>query len=158
MNDGVAAVSSGDGRIDLFWVDDARALVHRWFPASVADTLDPATLAAQRCVIVDATTPALAREEIDRLRAGLDPAWQVEDRRLVRTFAFATFSAAFGLATRVALLAESQGHHPSVEVAWGRLTVTCTTDSIGALTANDLIMAAKVDRLVDRGLAIKDGG
>ena len=30
----------------------------------------------------------------------------------------------------------------------GRLTVTWTTDAIGALSANDLIMAAKVDRLV----------
>lgn len=31
-----------------------------------------------------------------------------------------------------------------------------TTDAIGGISANDLIMAAKVDRLVDRGLAIKD--
>ena len=71
------------------------------------------------------------------------------DDRLVRVFAFPTFAAAFGLATRIALLAESQNHHPALDVAWGRLTVTWTTDAIGALSANDLIMAAKVDRLVD---------
>ena len=119
--------------------------------------LDPATLASQRCVAADDSTPRLSPDEVARLAAGLDPAWQVLDGRLVREFAFATFAAAFGLATRIALLAESQNHHPALDVAWGRLTVTWTTDAIGALSANDLIMAAKVDRLVARGLALKDG-
>jgi 4a-hydroxytetrahydrobiopterin dehydratase len=118
--------------------------------------LDPATLASQRCVAADASTPILARDEIVRLSAGLDPAWQVLDDRLVRDFAFPTFGAAFGLATRIALLAEGQTHHPAMEVAWGRLTVTWTTDAVGGLTTNDLIMAAKVDRMVARGLALKD--
>jgi 4a-hydroxytetrahydrobiopterin dehydratase len=122
----------------------------------MADPLDPATLAAQQCSVADANTPALAREEIDRLAGGLDGAWQIEGDRLVRTFRFPTFSAAFGLAARIALLAEAQGHHPTMEIAWGRLTVAWTTDAIAAISANDLIMAAKVDRLVERGLGIKD--
>ena len=116
--------------------------------------LDPATLASQRCATADAGTPTLAADEIERLRAGLDPAWAVGADRLTRTFRFSTFAAAFGLATRVALLAEGQGHHPSMEVAWGRLTVAWTTDAVGGITANDVIMAAKVDRLVGRGFAI----
>ena len=119
--------------------------------------LDPATLASQRCVAADASTPALTPDEVARLSTGLDPGWQVLDDRLVRDFAFPTFAAAFGLATRIALLAEGQNHHPELDVAWGRLTVTWTTDAIGGLSANDLIMAAKVDRLVARGLALKDG-
>jgi 4a-hydroxytetrahydrobiopterin dehydratase len=119
--------------------------------------LDPASLASQRCVTADDSTPPLPHDEVIRLSAGLDAAWRVDDDRLVREFAFPTFAAAFGLATRVALLAEGQGHHPSLEIGWGRLIVTWTTDTIGGLTANDLIMAAKVDRLVSRGLGLKDG-
>jgi 4a-hydroxytetrahydrobiopterin dehydratase len=121
----------------------------------VPTDFDPATLAAQRCVAADDSTPALAPEEVARLSVGLDPAWRVLGDHLVREFAFPTFAAAFGLATRVALLAEGQNHHPALDVAWGRLTVTWTTDAIGGLSANDLIMAAKVDRLVARGLALK---
>jgi 4a-hydroxytetrahydrobiopterin dehydratase len=119
--------------------------------------LDPTTLASKRCVAADDSTPTLPAEEVRRLAAGLDPAWRVVDDRLVRDFAFPSFAAAFGLATRIGLLAEGQNHHPSLDVAWGRLTVTWTTDAIGGLSANDLIMAAKVDRLVARGLALKDG-
>lgn len=119
--------------------------------------LDPATLASQRCIAANDSTPPLGPDEVARLSAGLDPAWQVLDERLVREFAFPTFAAAFGLATRIALLAEGQNHHPALDVAWGRLTVTWTTDAIDALSANDVIMAAKVDRLVARGFALKDG-
>lgn len=121
------------------------------------DELDPATLASQSTSSVDASTPALPSEEVARLATGLDPAWEVTADRIVRTFRFSGFGGAFALATRIALLAETQGHHPAMEVAWGRLVVTWQTDAIGAITANDLIMAAKVDRIVSRGLGIKDG-
>ena len=119
--------------------------------------LDPKTLASQRCVVADANTPSLERDELDRLMSGLDAAWRVDDDRLARTFTFPTFGAAFGLATRVALLAEAQGHHPTMEISWGRLTVAWSNDAIGAISANDQIMAAKVDRLISRGLGLKDG-
>ena len=122
----------------------------------MATGLDPDKLASASCVPVDASTPALAGDEVARLSAGLDPAWDVQADRLVRSIGFTTFGAAFAFATRVALLAETQNHHPTLEIAWGRLAVTWQTDAIGALTGNDLIMAAKVDRLVTRGLGIKD--
>jgi 4a-hydroxytetrahydrobiopterin dehydratase len=118
--------------------------------------LDPARLASHETAPVDASTPALPAEEVGRLSAGLDPAWVVREDRLVRTLRFGGFGGAFALATRIALLAETQGHHPTMEVAWGRLVVTWQTDAIGAITLNDLVMAAKVDRIVARGFGIKE--
>jgi pterin-4a-carbinolamine dehydratase len=64
-----------------------------------------------------------------------------------REFTFKTFNAAFGLATRIALLAEAQGPHPELEVGWGRLVVRLSTHSVGGLSRNDFIMAARIDRL-----------
>jgi 4a-hydroxytetrahydrobiopterin dehydratase len=121
----------------------------------VTTALEPDTLASASCSPVDESTPALPADEVQRLAAGLDPAWRVESDHLRREFRFSSFSAAFGLATRIALLAEGQGHHPTLEIAWGRLVITWQTDAIGAITGNDLVMAAKVDRLVARGLALK---
>jgi len=122
----------------------------------VTDGLDPAKLADQRCAPADATTPPLSADEVKLLAAGIDAEWRIETDRLIREFRVPTFAAAFGLATRVALLAEAQGHHPALDIAWGSLRIAWTTDAIGALSANDLIMAAKVDRLVERGFAIKE--
>jgi 4a-hydroxytetrahydrobiopterin dehydratase len=118
--------------------------------------LDPATLASRRCEPATADMPALDEAARARLAAGLDPAWRVHADRLTREFRFASFGPAVALATRIALLAEAQGHHPTLEIAWGRLTVTWTTDAIGALSVNDVVMAAKVDRLVSRGLGLRD--
>jgi 4a-hydroxytetrahydrobiopterin dehydratase len=119
--------------------------------------LDPDKLATAKVTAADDSTPPLSTDEAARLSAGLDPAWRIDGGRLTREFRFATFAAAYGLATRIALLAESQNHHPTVEISWGRLVVTWTTDAISALSENDVVMAAKVDRLVSRGLGLKDG-
>ena len=118
---------------------------------------DPGELASAKLTPADASTPPLSPEEATRLSAGLDPGWRIEGASITREFRFPTFAGAFGLATRIALLAESQNHHPTMEVSWGRLVVTWTTDAIGALSENDVVMAAKVDRLVSRGLGLKDG-
>jgi 4a-hydroxytetrahydrobiopterin dehydratase len=120
-------------------------------------TLDSTALASAKLTPADASTPRLSADEAARLASGLNPAWRIEDDHLVREFRFPTFAAAFGLATRIALLAEAQGHHPTMEVTWGRLVVSWSTDAIGALSGNDVIMAAKVDRLVGKGLGLKDG-
>ena len=77
--------------------------------------------------------------------------WELREAAVERTFEFRNFNAAFGMATRVALLAESQGHHPEIEVGWGRLHVRFTTHAIGGLSENDLVMAAKVQRLAEPG-------
>jgi 4a-hydroxytetrahydrobiopterin dehydratase len=123
----------------------------------VVTELDPARLAAAKLAPADASTAPLSTEELERLRSGLDAAWRVDDGRLVREFRFPTFAAAFALATRIALLAEGVNHHPALTLSWGRLDVAWSTDAIGGLSANDVIMAAKVDRLVQRGVDLKDG-
>ena len=77
----------------------------------------------------------------------LGDTWTVEESKLTREFKFDNFRDAFGMATKVALLAEEEGHHPDFEVGWGRLALTLTTHAAKGLTDNDFIMAAKIDKL-----------
>jgi 4a-hydroxytetrahydrobiopterin dehydratase len=72
--------------------------------------------------------------------------WRVEDRVLRRNFKFANFASAFTVATRLALLAEREGHYPDLRLGWGYLVVELTTHAVGGLTRNDFILAAKIDR------------
>lgn len=82
------------------------------------------------------------------LQEGLDPGWERNAASSIRrTFHFPNFVDAFGFATRIALLAQSENHHPDLEVGWGRVRVTFSTHSAGGLTDNDFAMAAKVDAL-----------
>ena len=50
---------------------------------------------------------------------------------------------------RVGALAEEQGHHPDILLAWGKAEITMWTHKIDGLTESDFIMAAKIDRLRD---------
>jgi 4a-hydroxytetrahydrobiopterin dehydratase len=90
----------------------------------------------------------LSEDEARQLHAQVDPAWQRDGiRRLRRESTFGNFRDAFAFATRVALLAEREFHHPEPTVSWGTVVVTTWTHTIGGLSRNDFIIAAKIDRL-----------
>lgn len=114
-----------------------------------AEPITSQSLARERCAELRAGSLPLTTEDAHLLAGALAPEWQVESAEIRREFTFKTFNAAFGLATRIALLAEAQNHHPELEVAWGRLAVRLTTHSVGGLSRNDFIMAARIDRLAD---------
>jgi 4a-hydroxytetrahydrobiopterin dehydratase len=109
--------------------------------------ISPESLSRERCAEIRAGTPPLTAAEAGSLAAGVADEWRIEPSEIRREFSFKTFNAAFGLATRIALLAEAQGHHPELEVGWGRLVVRLSSHSVGGLSRNDFIMAARIDRL-----------
>jgi len=97
----------------------------------------------------DATQDAgpLTGEELRRRAAGLQPGWQVvDDRRLEKEYRFKDFQEALDFVNRLGEAAETQGHHPDVFLAWGKVKVTLWTHSAGGVTAADLTLAAAADR------------
>ena len=86
-------------------------------------------------------------------RAGLTstlPEWRVTEGRdaIQRGFRFADFSQAWGFMTRVALLAETQGHHPEWSNVWNKVDITLTTHDAGGLSAKDVALAHAIDALL----------
>ena len=63
-------------------------------------------------------------------------------------FKFKTFSEAFGFMTRVALAAEKADHHPEWSNVYNKVTITLTTHAAGGLTAKDVALAEKIDKLL----------
>jgi len=106
-----------------------------------------AGLAERNCVPCRGGVPALRGEELAALAREL-PEWQVVDEHhLRRGFKFRDFRGALDFVNRVGELAEQQGHHPDLFLAWGRVDVTTWTHKINGLTESDFILAAKIDRL-----------
>ena len=79
------------------------------------------------------------------------PDWALVTRdgidRLERTYRFDNFVQAMVFTNKVAELAESEGHHPSLLTEWGKVTVTWWSKKIKGLHRNDFVMAAKTDQL-----------
>jgi 4a-hydroxytetrahydrobiopterin dehydratase len=89
----------------------------------------------------------LAGAEIEQYASRV-PHWNViEASRIERTFKFADFREALAFVNRVGELAECEHHHPDVYLSYGKVRVELYTHKVRGLTANDFILAAKIDRM-----------
>ncbi len=105
-------------------------------------------LASKTCIPCKGGVPPLAGEALAALQAGLGGGWQLADgRRLEKEFAFRNFREALAFTNLVGELAEQQGHHPDVYLAWGKVRLLVWTHKINGLTESDFIFAAKADQL-----------
>jgi len=98
------------------------------------------------------SVPELTPDEAAALLAA-HPEWAAarEGKAIARTFRFKDFSEAWGFMSRVALLAETQDHHPEWFNVYNRVEVTLTTHDAGksgGLSARDAKLAASIDALV----------
>ncbi len=104
-------------------------------------------LASKTCVPCRGGVPALKGQQLAELQQQV-PQWQVvTEHHLTREFKFPEFRTALDFVNRVGALAEQQGHHPDILLAWGRAEITLWTHKIDGLTESDFIMAAKIDKL-----------
>jgi 4a-hydroxytetrahydrobiopterin dehydratase len=108
-------------------------------------------LADKQCVPCRGGVPALKGQALERLHNGV-PEWNVvNEHHLQREFRFPDFKQALEFVNRVGAIAEEEGHHPDILLAWGKVEVTMWTHTVDGLTESDFIMAAKIDRLSQRG-------
>ncbi len=104
-------------------------------------------LAAEKCVPCRGGVPALTGEEYEPLLAQLDPSWRVADgHHLTREFTFPDFATALAFTNRIGAIAEEEGHHPDLRLAWGKVGVDIWTHKVNGLTRSDFVLAAKIDR------------
>jgi 4a-hydroxytetrahydrobiopterin dehydratase len=75
------------------------------------------------------------------------PHWSLVNGKLRRELVFADFVEAFGLMSRVALVAEAMGHHPEWSNVWNRVVIELTTHDAGGITDLDLRLAQRIDQL-----------
>jgi len=104
------------------------------------------SLADRSCAPCPAGTPPLTADGWGHLSKGV-PLWQVEDGHLTRTYRFSSFLGAIRFVNEVARIAEAEGHHPDIAVRYDRVRIEVWTHSIGGLSENDFILAAKLDRI-----------
>jgi 4a-hydroxytetrahydrobiopterin dehydratase len=83
----------------------------------------------------------------EELLGELDDGWRLNpDGHLERGYAFKNFVEAMAFANKVADIAEGEGHHPDLYIAWGKCKVEIWTHKISGLTESDFYFAAKADR------------
>lgn len=107
------------------------------------------TLSKKRCVACEGGIPKLNPVFIRAFMKHV-PGWKVvkkKEERLSRDFKFSDFKRTLAFVNKVGAVAEREGHHPNISFTWGRCTIEIYTHSVGGLTENDFILAAKINEL-----------
>ncbi len=104
-------------------------------------------LAEGTCIPCRGGVPPLKGEELDALQEKLGNGWQIiNEHHLEKEYIFADFRQALDFTVKVGEVAENQGHHPDIYLAWGKVKLTIWTHKIDGLTESDFILGAKVDQ------------
>jgi 4a-hydroxytetrahydrobiopterin dehydratase len=94
---------------------------------------------------VEKYTPEQARAQLQSL-----PGWRLSDDglRIRQDWQLKNFLAGIDFFTKVAELAEAEGHHPDLHLeGYRHAWIEIWTHAIGGLSENDFILAAKIDQL-----------
>jgi len=109
-------------------------------PAAKSDLL------SKHCQACKPGTPALNSSQVSGLLKSLD-GWALGDGAIARDFKFKNFYETMAFVNAVAWIANKEDHHPDLEVGYNKCRVKFSTHSVGGLSENDFICAAKVDQL-----------
>ena len=90
--------------------------------------------------------PPLKGAQLQALAKQLGGGWRVvNEHHLEKDYAFKNFKEALAFTNAVGEIAEREGHHPDIHLAWGKVGLTIWTHKIDGLTESDFVLAAKAD-------------
>jgi 4a-hydroxytetrahydrobiopterin dehydratase len=129
--------------IPVVFVDGKEAFRHSVDPAAFANR----ALASEKCVPCRGGVPPLHGDDLRQLEDTLGGGWQVVgEHHLEKEFTFPDFASALAFTNQIGAIAEEEGHHPDIYLAWGKVRVTIWTHKVEGLTRSDFVLAAKIDR------------
>jgi 4a-hydroxytetrahydrobiopterin dehydratase len=105
-----------------------------------------AGLSEKTCVPCRGGVPPLSADQIQPLSAEVQNWHVINNHHIEREFKFPDFKTALEFTNNVGAIAEEQGHHPDLYLAWGKVAVKIWTHKIDGLTESDFILAAKIDK------------
>ncbi len=74
--------------------------------------------------------------------------WRVERGAIEKSHHFKNFHETIAFVNALAWICHTEDHHPELAVGYDRCVVRFSTHSVGGISVNDFICAAKVDALV----------
>ena len=106
-------------------------------------------LRAKKCLPCEGGVPKLTPTEAKAQLAKLQ-GWAIayQGERIRKEWVVKNFLAAMRFFEKVAEVSETEGHHPDLHlVGYRNVAIEIWTHSIGGLSENDFILAAKIDEL-----------
>jgi len=104
-------------------------------------------LSSQHCVALSKGDAAMDDQEASALIKLLDPEWQLDTEKhsISFTYRFKDYYQTIAFVNVIAQIAHQQDHHPELIISYDHCTVSYSTHTVGGLSINDFICAAKIN-------------
>lgn len=105
-------------------------------------------LTKKHCVPCEGGAKPLEKEEIAKYLTQLKSSWTIlDDKEIQKVFKLKDFVKAMVFVNKIADIAEEEGHHPDITINYNKVKIALSTHSIGGLSTNDFVMAAKIEEI-----------
>ena len=109
------------------------------------------SLADNKCVPSRSGAPTMNKKKADEMLGLLEGGWTLNrDGHLEKLYKFKNFARALAFVNKIGAVAEAEGHHPDLYLAWGKCGVEIWTHIVNGLLESDFYLAAKSDREFNR--------
>lgn len=105
-----------------------------------------ADLAGDTCKPLSGAGHCLDAKQLAALLTLL-PGWEDNGKAIAKSFTFADYEETLAFVNAVARIAREQDHHPDIAFGYNRCRIAYATHSVGGISLNDLICAAKIEAL-----------
>ncbi len=141
--------------VPVVCIGGAEIFRHRIEPAEFARAIRErrsaraSPLAGEKCIPCKGGVAPLKGEELQSVVRELGGSWRIiREHHLEKEFRFPDFAQALSFTNAVGAIAEREGHHPDIHLAWGKVGIEIWTHKIDGLTRSDFILAAKIDSIL----------
>lgn len=108
---------------------------------------DSSDLASKTCKACEGGVEPMNSKQVSEQLKKLS-GWELAGNEIARTYSFKDHYQTVAFVNAVAWISHKENHHPDMEVGYNKCRVRYSTHSVGGLSENDFICAAKVERLM----------
>ena len=101
----------------------------------------------QQCSAIEKGGFPLDKETVAKYLTQLDPRWTLNDdnKSISFNYKFENYYQTLAFVNVIAQIAHQQDHHPDISFSYNSCNVCYSTHSVGGLSINDFICAAKTN-------------
>ena len=115
------------------------------------DDLSREELSQKKCKVCEiGSVKPLSEDAARKALLGFKGWVLIDGTKIKKEFKFRNFAGSMDFVNKVAATVEQEGHHPSIFISYDKVKITLSTFSVGGLTENDFIMAAKIDGIPEQ--------
>src|SRR5689334_6247142 len=104
-------------------------------------------LARKKCVPCEGGVAPLTEAQVRPMLKGLQ-GWEREGKGIAKTYKFRNYYETMAFVNAAAWISHREDHHPDMKVGYNACRVRYSTHSVGGLSENDFICAAKIEAMM----------